>query len=227
MLHPTILQNDLPNSFPDRNSDSTRTYGTNHGSNRDSLLLDTECYEYEEIRRRENNEYDNSLLIYRFEFTDEFIQNLSQFSKIHQYDARQDFKEAWKKWTEENQEKIHKEITRLTELGYRGNIPDKMFKSARYYFRKKNTNTPQEPKTRRAYTGTNKSLLESMDQFILEQREKKMKPADSFLHFCEENKELLKQEILHLINQGYKEKEEIKNKIKKTYKNRYFIVINK
>ena len=217
-------KNALTNSHTDRNRDCLGTLGTYSGSDRDSLLLDTECYEYEEDSRENNSQ---CLLIYRYQFTDEFMEILSQFSKIHQYDDRKDFKEAWKQWTEENEEEIHKEITRLTELGYRGDIPDKMFKSARYYFRKKNTTTPQEPKTRRAYTGTNKVLLESMDKFILEQKENKTKPSESFLHFCEENKELLKQEIIHLLNQGYKEKEEIKNKIKKTYKNRYFVVINK
>jgi hypothetical protein len=225
-MYTTTLNNGLTNSFPHRNLDSIGTLGTNSGSDRDSLRLDTECYEYEEDSREKNSQ---CLLIYRYQFTDEFMEILSQFSKIHQYDDRKDFKEAWKQWTEENEEEIHKEITRLTELGYRGNIPDKMFKSARYYFRKKNTTTPQEPKTRRAYTGTNKVLLESMDKFILEQKESKTKPSDSFLDFCncKENKELLKQEVIHLLNQGYKEKEEIKNKIKKTYKNRYFVVINK
>ena len=226
-MNPTILENALTNSFPYCNSDFHGALNSNSGSDRDSLLLDTESYEYEDICRGENIKHDNSLLIYRYQFTDEFMEILSHFSKIHQYDDRKDFKEAWTTWTEENQEEIHREITRLTELGYRGDIPDKMFKSARYYFRKKNTTTPQEPKTRRAYTGTSKTLLESMDNFILKQKGKKMKPADSFLHFCEENRELLKEEIAHLLNQGYKEKEEIKNKIKKTYKNRYFIVINK
>jgi hypothetical protein len=224
MVQINHTKNAVTNSFPSRNVNSHGTLDPNSGSDRDSLLLDTECYEYEEDSRENKH---HSLLIYRYEFTDEFMVILSQFSKIHQYDDRKDFKEAWEKWTEEKEEDIHKEITRLTELGYRGDIPDKMFKSARYYFRKKNTTVSQEPKTRRAYTGTNKSLLESMDKFLLEQKEKKTKPSDSFLYFCEENRELLKQEIGHLLNQGYKEKEEIKNKIKKTYKNRYFILINK
>ena len=40
--------------------------------------------------------------IYRFKFTDDFTSELYKFSKIHQYDHRKDFKEAWENWTEEN-----------------------------------------------------------------------------------------------------------------------------
>ena len=65
-----------------------------------------------------------------------------------------------------------------------------------------------------------------MDQYILKEKDK-VKPSDSFLHFCEENKDLLKQEIIYLISNGFKEKQVIENKIKKTYKNRYFILVKK
>jgi protein gp37 len=122
------------------------------------------------------------------------------------------------------QEEIHTEITRLIELGYRGNIVEKMFKSARYYFRKK-TDVIKEPKTRSAYIGNNKKLLEKMDEFILQHKD--TKPSNTFLPFCETNKEILKEEINKLVRHGIKSQEEITKKIKKTYKNRYFIVINK
>jgi hypothetical protein len=77
--------------------------------------------------------------------TDEFMKELHNFSKIHQYDHRKDFKEAWNTWIEENNDIVTDEIRRLTEMGYDGDILDKMFKSARYYFRKKSTekNEPQ------------------------------------------------------------------------------------
>lgn len=166
-----------------------------------------------------------STLIYRYQFSVEFMENMYQFSKIHQYDDRNDFKEAWKQWSETNEEEIHREINVLTDQGYRGDIQEKMFKSARYYFRKKPT-TIKEAKKKQTYTGTNKQLLEKMDQYILQEKDK-VKPSDSFLHFCEENKDLLKQEIIYLISNGFKEKEVIENKIKKTYKNRYFILVKK
>jgi hypothetical protein len=206
----------------DWNHDDNRATTTTIGSCRDSILDNTESYSYEEYDRE--NGHILSTLVYRFQFTPEFMENLSQFSKIHQYDDRRDFKEAFEKWKEENEEEIHAEITRLTELGYRGNIVEKMFKSARYYFRKK-TNVIKEPKTRCTYIGNNKKLLEKMDEFILQHKD--TKPSHTFLPFCEENKDILKEEISKLIQHGVNSQEEITKKIKKTYKNRYFIVINK
>lgn len=78
-----------------------------------------------------------SFIIYRFKFTENFMTELYKFSKIHQYDDRKDFKEAWKIWTEENDDIIELEMCRMLRLGYNGDVLDKMFKSARYYFRKK------------------------------------------------------------------------------------------
>ena len=40
--------------------------------------------------------------IYRYKFADDFTCELSKFSKIHQYDHRNDFKEAWDVWVKEN-----------------------------------------------------------------------------------------------------------------------------
>jgi hypothetical protein len=165
--------------------------------------------------------------IFRYKFTEEFMEELYQFSKIHQYDERKVFKESWTVWTEENDEIISKEVRRLTELGYEGDILDKMFKSARYYFRKKSTEK-KEPCKRREYVGVNRLLLGKMDEHIYSNiAHDDYKPSDGFDHFCKENVDLLKEEITKLYKSGLKESIEIKNKIKKTYKNRYFIIIKK
>ena len=91
---------------------------------------------------------ENNINIFRYKFTEEFTIELYKFSKIHQYDHRSDFKEAWNIWTEENEDLVDEEIRRLSNLGYDGDILDKMFKSARYYFRKKSTEK-KEPQKRR------------------------------------------------------------------------------
>jgi hypothetical protein len=54
-------------------------------------------------------------------------------------------------------------------------------------------------------------------------RTDKYKPSDGFSDFCNCNVELLKTCISNLIEQGMKDHETIREKIKKTYKNRYFI----
>lgn len=75
----------------------------------------------------------------RFIYSDEFTKEIEYFSKIHQYDDRKTFKEMWTKWIEEENIKmlIEKEISCSLENGYKGDIMDKMYKSARYYYRKK------------------------------------------------------------------------------------------
>jgi hypothetical protein len=83
---------------------------------------------------------------YRHEFSKTFIEALSKFSKVHQYDDRHTYKSEWTKWTQQENiaEAIELEKRRLTNNGYVGNIDDKMFKAGRYYFRKKSTGKKQQ-----------------------------------------------------------------------------------
>lgn len=178
--------------------------------------------------RERDNTNELSVNIYRYKFTQEFMDELYKFSKIHQYDNRKDFKEAWDKWIEEKDDIIVNEIRRLETLKYEGCIIDKMFKSARYYFRKKNTTKP-EPKERRQYLGVHKELLDAMDKHIRENiKDKDYKPSNGFTDFCKENVDLLKKELTRFVQENeITDADFIKNKIKKTYKNRYFMLVNK
>ena len=108
------------------NREDNNRYDTELDSNRQN----TTCNKGEKT----GDSYDNNLpiVIYRFKFTEEFMEDLYKFSKIHQYDDRKDFKEAWKVWTKENENIINDEMRRLLNLGYEGDVLDKMFKSARY-----------------------------------------------------------------------------------------------
>ena len=162
--------------------------------------------------------------IYRYKFTENFMEELYEFSKIHQYDARKDFKEAWKIWIEENEDIINNETLRLDNLGYKGNVIDKMFKSARYYFRNKSTDK-KEPKQRRQYISVTRELLNAMDNHI----EKNMynedyQPKTGFILFCKSNEAILRETLANVVEQGIHDSELIQDKIKKTYKNRYFIL---
>jgi hypothetical protein len=173
----------------------------------------------------ENDEI--NINIYRYKFIEEFTNELYKFSKIHQYDHRKDFKEAWNIWVEDNQCLVDEEVRRLTNLGYDGDILDKMFKSARYYFRKKST-VKKEPQVRRVYIGVEKDLLGAMDKHIMQNiTNKDYKPSDGFSIFCKENLELLQEEVTRLCKCGLTNHIDIKEKIKKTYKNRYFMLVTK
>jgi hypothetical protein len=181
----------------------------------------------EDINNRRDDDELFDVNIFRYKFSNDFTKQLYQFSKIHQYDHRKDFKEAWKIWIEENEDLINTEVKRLTELEYKGDIFDKMFKSARYYFRKKSTEK-KEPKKRRNYVGIQSDLLEAMDKHIITNKKNSdYKPSSGFDEFCKQYIELLKNEVTSLFKSGITNSEEIKNKIKKTYKNRYFMTISK
>ena len=153
--------------------------------------------------------------IYRYKFTCKFVDELYKFSKIHQYDHRKDFKEAWQVWIEDNDDIVTDEVRILNNSGYDGDILDKMFKSARYYFRKKSIEK-KEPVKRRKYCGLSKDVLDAMDKHIASNiTNDDYKPSTGFESFYSES---LKEES---------ETNEIHEKLKKTYKNRYFIFISK
>ena len=162
--------------------------------------------------------------IYRYKFTDDFTNELSNFSKVHQYDERKVFKEAWNTWVEENTELVDIEVRRLTNLNYDGDVLEKMFKSARYYFRKKSVEK-KEPQQRRVYIGVQKELLDAMDDYI--SKNIVDKPSDGFEDFCKSNQTVIHDEINNLIQNDVTDVDEIHDKIKKTFKNRYFMLISK
>ena len=206
----------------------------NETNNIDSIIFNNGNVEENRNRNRKTNDLpkesvDNELpiVIYRFKFTEEFMVYLYNFSKIHQYDDRKDFKEAWNVWTEENDDIIDGEMRRLLTLGYEGDVLDKMFKSARYYFRKKSTERT-DPKQRRQYISVTKDLLDAMDRHIENNiYDENYQPKTGFITFCKDNESLLKETISSIFGQGIKESELIEDKIKKTYKNRYFMLTNK
>jgi len=177
---------------------------------------------------RNNDDINNIPIgIYRYKFTNEFTNELFKFSKVHQYDHRKDFKEAWEVWMGDNENIVDEEVRRLTNLGYDGDIIDKMFKSTRYYFRKKSTEK-KAPAKRAIYVSSQKNLLESMDEHIKSNiSSREFKPSDGFDEFCKKNIDILKEQVNMLCQAGFTDSNEIKAKIKKTYKNRYFLIISK
>ena len=221
-----FINNDINND--NTTSDNNRTRCITFDKFEDTNILQRN-YERNNSKFDDNilNNKKNNLNIYRYKFIDSIIVELHNFSKIHQFDTREDFKTSWNNWVIENDTIISQETKRLLELGYQGDVRDKMFKSARYYFRKKGTEK-KESIVRRDYIGIQKILLESMDNHIKNNIDNKnFKPSDGFDNFCKENLDLLKNEVSRLIEFNIKDPKEIKNKIKKTYKNRYFMIINK
>jgi hypothetical protein len=201
---------------------SIRTYDNRNDASTEYRIDLSDRTDEENIAKK----YTLPNVIYRFKFTQEFMEELYKFSKIHQYDERKGFKEAWISWTEDNNDIIEEEMTRILNLGYDGDVLDKMFKSARYYFRKKSSEK-KEPKQRRPYINVPRELLDAMDQHIEENiYNVDYQPKSGFVLFCKNNEKILKLTISKILEKGVSDSHLIENKIKKTYKNRYFILTN-
>ena len=178
--------------------------------------------------------------VLRFNFTDEIIDAITQFAKLHQFDDRHTYRENWDKWVEENNCIIVREIERLQETGYDGDVVDKMFKAGRYYFREKKEedsainknvavdetrNDDDNEKVRRSYVIMHPNVIKVMDAHLLSiMNQANFKPAQAYKQFCEQNMDLLRPEIMRLIQENNLESDKISEKIKKTYKNRYYII---
>jgi hypothetical protein len=66
-----------------------------------------------------------------------------------------------------------------------------------------------------------------MDNHIEENIYKKdYQPKKAFVSFCKENEKILTETITQIYSQGIRDSDLIEDKIKKTYKNRYFILTN-
>jgi len=182
---------------------------------------------------------------YRFTFSDEMINEISYFSKIHEHDERTVFKEAWTEWSKQTniQPLIRAEINKLSELGYKGDVLDKLFKSTRYYYRKKSDvdgeedndgDTQKQKKYQHEYGGFSHDILSVMDKHIMEQIETKqttgtntninVKPSKSYEHFCETCRKQIVCEIglFTQMIRGPLDPIKMSNKFKKTYKNRFY-----
>ena len=163
---------------------------------------------------------------YRFKFSKGFLEHLKEFTRIHKFDDAKIFKEHFDEWKEENVEIINRETTYMKNMGYEGDVINKMYKSARYYFKNK-SNVKAQPKKRRQYIGIDVLLKDKMDEFIQEKidgNDDTPKPADAYTEFIEneKNKIMLTTEKNRLISFGLNEND-VDNKFKKTFKNRYFL----
>ena len=171
----------------------------------------------------------NKSKIFRFKLSDEIMLLITQFAKMHQYDDRHAYKEAWEDWYNVQQDLLEREVSRLEQIGYKGDVLDKMFKAGRYYFREKKAKTTDKNKVsteekvkKRNYIVMNPEVILAMDQHLKNaMKQPDFKPAKDFVQFCEQNLEMLRREIIYLKEQDM-EGDQIAAKIKKTYKNRYF-----
>jgi len=165
-----------------------------------------------------------STQVFRFKFSPDFNSELLSFAKMHQYDDRPTYKESWEKWLTANEDMIHRETLYLKNDGYDGDVIHKMYRSGRYYFRNKSS-VQSEPKQRRKYLSIDKETIDMMDRVIMRQ-ESTLKPSLLYDQFCLDYSTIIQCELERLVESSGLSSGDIHDKLKKTYKNRYFLFKN-
>lgn len=188
--------------------------------------------------------------VYRYKLSDEIVSALTTFSKIHKYDDRITYKESWEAWVKLNQDSIDKEKERLENLGYIGDVQDKMFKAARYYFRKKRENGAgkstenliediegdEREDIRHTltlpggyggcppkYISLGFCLLDAIESHIIRNiNNLDYSPASGWEDFYKNNERLVLDEITDIIKNRNIDKSDAILRVKKSYKNKYF-----
>jgi hypothetical protein len=177
----------------------------------------------QKLEKEETNVENIHLQTFHFHFSDELAERFTYFATLHRFDERKVFKENWQKWIVEEDvaQCIATEIEQLQTEGYKGDILDKMFKSVRYYYRKKPFE-PNPPKTRKQYVSFSKETLRNIDEHILTQIKQHTEnetdgeckkclnsPAKAFADYKTQYADIITDD-----NEA---------KYKKTYKNRFFL----
>ena len=194
------------------------------------MLTETKCQYGGNIKLQTN----------RYKFTEEVSDLLCEFVKLHQYEKSKDYKIAWNNWIIQEDVKtiMDDECSRLVKEGQTSDIMDRMYKSSRYYYRKKINKQPVAPKSRKTYKGLSKDILVRMDQHIIreingnidmiEGSEKvisRFTPAISFNKYCEENPTCV-DDLISIPEETAMDRRlqntESLERLKKTYKNRFY-----
>jgi hypothetical protein len=167
------------------------------------------------------------MAIYRYNFTDEFKQSIKYFSTKHKDDSFVDFKIYFERWCDEYKTQIEDEYKILLRNGYEGDVMDKIFKSARYYFVKKSNSKKPEKKERKKYTCKNSKFLKLVKDHINNIKEDHMKPSEAYNNFAEKHGVIIEDFVKSLISDDTYDKKAAKAKVKKIYKNKYFVLTRK
>jgi hypothetical protein len=216
----------------------------------------------------QSTENNHRIRVLRFEFSSTMIELTKAFTEVHRYDDRKTYKEAWTAWLahDEIAAVLANEVERLSALGYKGDVADKLFKSGRYYFRTREptvqrsslwphtppSSAPRTPNdangvrrglgpkatalnlgSPRKYVLLNHALLDAMDDHIERglQCDDAYTPASGFADFCKLNpdsesyRSAYRSEVNRL-SECMPTGEAVHDKLKKTYKNRYFMIAN-
>lgn len=160
--------------------------------------------------------------VFRHKFSEPLLEMMREFASIHRYDDRETFKEKFLEWKLDHKHLIDEELRRLQSQGYQDDIHDKIFRSVRYYFRKKciqgtKSSTTQDTTTdnveKKTYIKMPKSLLQNIDEYISNRLDKK--PSELYYDYVDEWERHEGDTLLAYTNVD-------ETRLKKTFKNRHY-----
>jgi hypothetical protein len=136
---------------------------------------------------------------------------------------RSDADIRWSRFMSDHETAISAERRRLAELGYRGDLGTKMFRSARYY--RGARRTAGQTAQRRAYVATPDTLLTLMDVHVQKHcfGSEPLSPAAGWSAFGEQHALELTLAEQALTGTDRLTAADAQAKIKKAYKNRHFL----
>ena len=144
--------------------------------------------------------------VFRFKFDRDINSILQRFASVHHGDDLEDFKDAWETFLKTFRTAIDIEAQRLKEIGYNGDVENKMLTSVRYYYckqfkigntEKKDQETPNQEtpvqeapdeendtQTKRSYVKINKDVHDAIDKFLKKNNNYTLKPATHGMNFA-------------------------------------------
>ena len=166
---------------------------------------------------------------FRFQLGKEVLASLRPFAERHANLSSSEFSTYWVWWCKTNEELIVTETVRLRALGYDNDVTMKMRRAARYYFKNRPPRLEPTRRTNRCvYMALAPQVLRAMDAHLRQYvSADSAKPAALYAHFLANNSHLaplLVEEIERMRTQGGFDDVKSLAKIKKTYKNRYFLM---
>lgn len=188
------------------------------------------------------------MLIQRFKYSDMMSTLLVGFAEIHRHDSRKDFRSFWDEFIKSNLNAFEREVSLLEERGFKSDPYNAMYKSARFYYRKFYDGSGKKKNCKKIknnpYSKFPSELIKLIDTAIEKYISINLKqvstcnyicditPASCYSEFCGDYEDDLYIHIHEYIRQRQSMGDNISsslisNKLKKTFKNRFYKIQDK
>ena len=186
--------------------------------------------------------------IQRFKYSDTMSTLLDNFAEIHRHDSRKDFRSFWDEFIKSNLNAFEQEASLLEARGFKSDPYNAMYKSARFYYRKFYDGSGKKKNCKKIknnpYSKFPTELIKLIDTAIEKYISMNLKqvstrdymcditPASCYAEFCGDYEDDLHIHIYEYVRQRQSLGDHISscvisNKLKKTFKNRFYKIKNK